>query len=437
MICTLSVHSQSFFKSSNYQVSKNDIPIDLAWEGGLNAPQFSEIDLDNDGKKELFLFDRINNRICLLKWNGTKYTPFISNKVSFPSNLSGWVLLRDMNCDGFEDVVCSYTLGNIAVYLNKATPGITSFQENPTVLQSFFNYESGSFTTGIYVGSSDLPSIEDLDHDGDFDILTFAFAGTTIEYYRNMSVENSGNCGMEYELKNGCWAYLEEGFSTNEIILGRKACDNQVKNPNKSSRKHSGSSLLSIDLDGDDIYDLLLGDISFQNVVGISVKHSSLGGDSAVAQNVTYPSESEKIDIPIFPATAYLDLNGDQTKDLVSFPNNPNGVDNHTGIWLYTNAGSDDIPTFQLNKKGFLQDQMIDIGENNSAIFSDLNADSKLDLVMGSRGYSNGNGTYTSSLHYYQNVGTQTTPSFKWISNDLGNSSQFGLGTALDRKAHV
>lgn len=427
------VGAQQFFKVTSVPVLKNGVYQSLAWEGGLNAPQFSEIDLDFDGSKELFLFDRSNNHITLLKRNGSDgFLSFIPEKNYFPTGLNSWVLLRDANCDGKEDIFTYGNQGNVAVYLNTSNVqnGI-QFSSNPVILKAFFSYSGGDFTTEIYVGNSDLPSITDIDNDGDLDLLTFAFAGTTIEYYKNLSIERTGLCGLDFELKNGCWGYFEEGFATNDILLGQKTCDNQVKNAEKSGLKHSGSTLLHLDLDGDNIQDVLLGDISFQNIVKVSISKSSKGGDSAVAQDPGFPSNTEKVDIPIFPGTAYLDLTNDGIKDLVAFPNNPNSIQNYNGIWLYANSGTNSNPVFTLSRKGFLQNEMLDIGENTSACTVDMDNDGLQDLIISSRGKSEGDGNYASTLSYYRNNGSGSAPSFEWITDDLGSISQMGLGTGL------
>ena len=41
----------------------------------------------------------------------------------------------------------------------------------------------------IYVVSSDIPSISDIDNDGDLDILNFGVQGSRIEYHQNQAVE--------------------------------------------------------------------------------------------------------------------------------------------------------------------------------------------------------------------------------------------------------
>ena len=75
-----------------------------AWAGGLNAPIFSQIDLNGDGKKDLFIFDKDGSRITTYINNGTPnnidyhYAPEYRSK--FPKGLHDWVLLYDFNCDG-------------------------------------------------------------------------------------------------------------------------------------------------------------------------------------------------------------------------------------------------------------------------------------------------------------------------------------------------
>ena len=94
-----------------------------AWAGGLNACQFSSIDLDLDGIKDLFVFDRATNKINTFLNSGTpnsidyKHAPIYQSK--FPV-LHDWALLVDYNCDGKEDIF-TYHIGTIAVYKNTST----------------------------------------------------------------------------------------------------------------------------------------------------------------------------------------------------------------------------------------------------------------------------------------------------------------------------
>src|SRR5262245_11507847 len=44
--------------------------LSMPWTGGINFPQWSEVDINNDGLKDLFMFDRSNNRVMVLKNTG-------------------------------------------------------------------------------------------------------------------------------------------------------------------------------------------------------------------------------------------------------------------------------------------------------------------------------------------------------------------------------
>ncbi|MBM3456740.1 MAG: hypothetical protein FJX80_16710, partial [Bacteroidetes bacterium] len=57
----------SFNFSDSIQVTKNGSPLSLAWSGGLNYAQFSEIDYDYDDDMDLLVFDRSNDQIRLFE----------------------------------------------------------------------------------------------------------------------------------------------------------------------------------------------------------------------------------------------------------------------------------------------------------------------------------------------------------------------------------
>jgi len=99
----------SLFAKSNFS-RWDSVPVVIAnntlnypWAGGLNNPQFSDIDLNGDGILDLFVFDRSGNRIITFLNGGTpniidyKHAPEYQTK--FPE-IRGWALLVDYNGDG-------------------------------------------------------------------------------------------------------------------------------------------------------------------------------------------------------------------------------------------------------------------------------------------------------------------------------------------------
>src|SRR4051812_8780602 len=57
IITSRKVNAQSFAPALSIPVTVNGNTLVNAWAGGLNSPQFSEIDLNGDGIKDLFVFE--------------------------------------------------------------------------------------------------------------------------------------------------------------------------------------------------------------------------------------------------------------------------------------------------------------------------------------------------------------------------------------------
>ena len=173
---------------------------------GLNSGQYGTIDLNGDGMDDLAIFDRTTGKISTFISDGFSYQYQPEYEYFFPANLNSWMLLADYDCDGKKDIFSNTTFG-LKVYRNTTAEQLSfELQEDP--LQT----ESGGLLINLQVGSSDLPSISDVDGDGDLDILVFRFAtGNSIEYHQNQSVENTGSCGqLQYSLITNSWGNFKE-----------------------------------------------------------------------------------------------------------------------------------------------------------------------------------------------------------------------------------
>ena len=182
---------QVYYWDQQVRVSENGDTLAIPWVGGINSSQVSTIDLDQDGNEDLVIFDRTNEKITtiLITPNGYQYAPVYESY--FPSGLKGWVLLRDFNRDGKKDLFAHTPFG-IKVYENITRPGGRLDWE--LILDPIFTLGS-SGQVNLQVNILDLPGIDDLDGDGDLDILVYNFAvGEGIEYHKNLSMENTGSC---------------------------------------------------------------------------------------------------------------------------------------------------------------------------------------------------------------------------------------------------
>ena len=87
---------------------QNGQRLKLPWAGGLQAPQFNQMDLNWDGLGDIVVFDRADEQILTFINTGTitdtsyRYAPEYAG--GFPKTLSNWVILADP--EGNEFCVC-------------------------------------------------------------------------------------------------------------------------------------------------------------------------------------------------------------------------------------------------------------------------------------------------------------------------------------------
>lgn len=410
-------------------VTADGVQLRNPWAGGLNFCQFSAIDLNLDGVKDLFVFDRSGDRVTTYLNGGTPNTvdyTFAPEYISRFPNLHDWALLTDYNCDGKEDIF-SYSdrAGGIKAYKNISTPDSgLEFELVSTLLYS--NYPTFA---NLYVSSVDIPAIVDVDNDGDLDVLTFWVLGTYVEYHKNMSKELYGHCdSLKFELKNQCWGYFSESPTTNSVFID-DSCDFNVPNPEKSgstgATRHTGSSLLSFDANGDGVKELLLGDISFTNMVML-YNNGTVTNNHISSQDQSFPSYDVPVNLTIFPAAFYLDADNDGLNDLIVSPNVKNASENFTSVHFYKNVGTATSPLFDLRQNNLLQSTMIETGEGAYPTFFDYDNDGLLDLFIGNYGYYSP-GPDPSMISHYKNTGTASAPRFELVTRDFNNLSSLNL----------
>ena len=421
-----------------------DIPVEVdgknlafPFTGGLNNPQPNEVDLNNDGILDLFIFDRTGNVSLTFINEGTpgetdyRYDP--SYVKQFPELLNNWVILRDFNDDGVMDLFTSafkvYAQGGIIVF--------TGYYENGKINFERVNFDyspniipiptSGDEPTQLFVSNVDYPAIDDLDCDGDMDILTFNSVGGYVELYTNVSLEEGyGKDSLLFELTENCWGGFFETSIMPDVLLAPAPgdCAYLVGDDPVIEERHPGSTLLTFDADGDGDKDLLLGDITYN-----SLNLLTNGGDCNQAwvteQDASYPSSDISVDVPVFPSSFLLDVNNDGLKDLIASANAVNGSENYSMMWWYENVNTNEQPEFEFRQDDFLVEEMLDFGTGSAPAFFDYNADGLLDLVVGTDGYFELFGERDSRLFLFENVGTEDSPAFKLVDDDYLGLSVF------------
>jgi len=432
---SISLMAQPYLnRDQSITVSDDGSDLSLAWAGGLNNPQFSSIDFNQDGINDLFVFDKSGNVILpMIKDGATNeiayyYDPNYTPK--FPE-IHDWALLRDFNCDGYPDIFSFSDFGPGAmVYLNNGQSGSNWFSIADSLLYTYYEIGSSSGDVNIFISSIDLPAIHDVDDDGDLDIFTFQLQGSKVEFHKNFSQENDNECGLDYELKNRCWGYFAEDTDSEEILLGQN-CVNVVNPQIGGPAHHTGSTLLMLDINDDGYDDLVMGDVSYSSLTTVvNGGPNALGLDSITSVNYFFPNTSTELILHTFPASFYLDINNDGINDFIAAPNAQYTSDNVNAVRLYLNNGTNNAPELEWVQNDFLQGEMIDVGEGAYPIFVDVNQDGLMDLLVGNRKKIS-DSLSNSSITYFENIGTSTNPSFELENDNMFNLSAIGVGEAL------
>ena len=402
------------------------------WAGGLNAAQFSQIDLNGDGIEDVLAFDRTNqkvftyiNKSIIGGAIALAYDPMYEK--NFPL-IENWLIVCDFDGDRRKDLFTSTSAG-VKVYRNISVGPNIKFE---VVSEALFS-EGFSGKINLYVAASDIPAIGDLDGDGDIDILSFEPGGHYLEFHKNMSVEKTGQMGLQFQKLGDCWGNFIHN-DCRDILFGvpcNASGNSSValhSNLSPYQTMHTGNSLNLLDLNKDGIKDLLFGHVTCSNLVYMP-NTGSLNQANFLKAEFDYPTKNP-VSVPSFAAAFPLDLNGDGQMELLT---STNAADNGGYIQDFQNS----VSLFQFEKgdwvlksKNYLQSEMIDVGEGASCVWWDGDQDGDLDLYVGNAGIRGPVGV-RASIFYFENVGSSLKPELIFKTDDFGGLSKLIQGTDI------
>lgn len=343
----------SFQFDQNTNLIQNGENLELPFSGGLNAAQIQTMDVNGDGEEEIVIWDINARQISVFKIRNGAYTFYPEWSYYFPSDVNGFLVLVDFDGDGKKDLFTSSPFG-IRAYKNSTPVGATF--PSWELAQNFLRLDNNS---NLQANNLDIPLIMDIDGDGDLDIVTFNFvSGDFLEFYRNTSIERKGVADIDgFAFPEVRWGGFEFcgcgsfsfGVTCSGLPMGRKYADE-----NKRAQHAGGHSILYADFNGDGLFDLLMG----QDACDILYYLPNKGTNVAPVFNEFTSSLPTIGALPEFPVFHAAQLWKDQL--LISI--NSSSIAGPFRADYARNIFS--VPLDGGSVEPFLQNQMLDLGEN-------------------------------------------------------------------------
>ncbi|MEZ4804870.1 MAG: FG-GAP-like repeat-containing protein [Bacteroidia bacterium] len=427
----------NYYSSDSLIISNSNSSIlPFALSGGYHCPQFSPCDLDDDGKKDIVVYDKLDGSVStyINKGNIGEVKYVLDNRYAayFPKfKPFSWMLMRDFNQDGYEDIFTAGPNGYV-VYKNISytVSGRPEFAELPTLVYRNMS-PKGSFIeyNALSTPSIHLPGIFDIDFDGDLDILSYSNVGGAITYYQNNQVElGLPPDSMRFFNNDLCWGYFTD-YDCNNYTLN--TCSDNDLYRLYTLRHTNGSSITLFDADNDKDIDLLIGNEGCSHMTMLyNEKLFNMNQyDSFSSFDTNYVTAGNRAEVSIYPAAYFMDVNNDGARDLIYAPNSVNFqylIEEVDQIFWFENIGSDSLPVWG-QQKPFLTTELIDDGNRNQWACEDWDGDGDLDCIVA----TNGNAIETKNLddriYLYENIGDSKNANLKLVNKNFGNFVGLGI----------
>jgi hypothetical protein len=347
---------------------------------GANSLTF--VDIDNDQDNDLFWGDFFWNSLIYLPNSGTCQNPNFDTTLMImnypfgnPIYSGGFNVPRfaDIDADGDFDMFVGVLGGSISFILDRAE-NLYFYENVGSNTQPDFTLRTKQFVNSIDIGQNTIPTLVDIDDDGDLDLFLSNQEDLAAPQHANSRLhffENTGTATTPYfQLLNTHYLNYDKLFDLNYAPA-------------------------FADIDNDNDKDLLLG--KWDGKLTFYRNDGNSGSPDFVRINENYAG----IYIGSYSTPTFVDIDDDGDFDLFigefTQPRDTTGRIN-----FYRNNGSNSSPIFELVTKTYFG---IDpgVGEFLYPFFADIDRDLDYDLFIGSE---------TKGILMYRNDGTPQSANF-------------------------
>lgn len=334
-----------------------------ATQHGQGTMYFGDVDGDSDF--DMFYGDLFDSGLFFYQNIGTPAVAILDSvsghfPPAAPVVTAGFnqPTLVDIDGDGDLDLFVSVLppfqrFDNFYYYQNAGTPSAFDFQ-----------LVTRNFLQTLNLGLQSVPTFADVDGDGDMDMFVGDLFGK-IAFFQNTGTAHSASFALE-----------DSAFV--------------------SSATRFGYAPAFADIDGDGDVDMFAGHFAG------NIEFFRNTGTPTIPQFQREAAFFDSINVGLYAAPAFFDIDGDGDLDL--FVGKGDGR-----IAFYRNTGTAQQWSYVLESTSF---QNITVGFNAKPVFHDVNANGRMDLLVGSM---------EGKLFHYRNEGPDGNPTFVLLTDNFGN----------------
>ena len=356
---------------------ENGRAYDPPFLGGFNVPRPQFADIDGDGDLDLFLQER-PDELMMFENVGTPSRPDFVWRTDRYQNLAvgEWTRFIDFDGDGDLDLLSERRFSYVQYFRNDGTARVAAFT---SVGDSVRDVEGRP----LFADRQNIPSLNDIDCDGDLDLFLGRLNGTISRY----EVAELTDEGVPV------FRFLEDRFQDIEIVA-------------QLGSLHGANSMAFADIDQDGDLDFFWGDFFEPGVLFVE-NTGSCGEPNLRTDPVPFPTD-DTIATSGYNVTVLEDVDSDGDLDLfvgvLGGAFNPN-LTTTRNFHFYEQVDGDFI--YRTDRFVYT----LDVGSESIPSFADLDGDGDLDMLLANK--LDPDDTQTSRLYYFENVGSPRNPAFQ------------------------